>query len=56
MALYRKQEFDEARKYFAQCIKLKVEDGPSLVMFERCRAFAANPPKKWDGVFQLDSK
>ena len=56
LALYRKQEFDEARKYFAQCIKLKVEDGPSLVMFERCRAFAANPPKKWDGVFQLDSK
>ncbi len=56
LRLYRKKKFAEAKKYFAQCIKLKKEDGPSLVLLNRCKTYEQAPPKNWDGIYHLTVK
>ncbi|MCZ6534218.1 MAG: adenylate/guanylate cyclase domain-containing protein [SAR324 cluster bacterium] len=58
LELYRKQEWDEAIKYFNATEKLIPDDPPSKVYIERCEAFKANPPeeKDWDGVFTATEK
>ena len=58
LELYRKQEWDEAIKYFNATEKLIPDDPPSKVYIERCEAFKANPPeeKDWDGVFMATEK
>ncbi|MDX2471050.1 MAG: adenylate/guanylate cyclase domain-containing protein [SAR324 cluster bacterium] len=57
LSLYYKKEFEDCRKYFAQCIKLNGgDDGPSLVMFQRAKKYEAAPPKNWDGIFNLTEK
>lgn len=57
LQLYRKKEWMEAAKYFAQTAKMVPNDGPSLTYIERCKMFKDSPPpENWDGVFQMTSK
>jgi adenylate cyclase len=49
---YRKQLWDAAVGLFKQALALKLGDGPSRVMMERCQAYRdVPPPEGWDGVF-----
>lgn len=59
---YRKQKWDEARKFFEESEPLeevfdKRPGNPSRVYIERCDFFKANPPgTDWDGSWSLTSK
>ncbi|MBT4285983.1 MAG: CHASE2 domain-containing protein [Deltaproteobacteria bacterium] len=55
--LYRKQQWEEAIKYFMHTIKLSKSDGPSETFIKRCQYFKENPlTNDWDGVFSMTSK
>ena len=61
LELYRKQEWDEAMKYFNATFKFMADDPPSKIFIARCEEFKANPPviapgEEWDGVFTAESK
>lgn len=57
LELYRKQEWDEAAKYFKATFKFMPDDPPSKIFIARCEDFKANPPgDEWDGVFTAASK
>ncbi len=54
---YKLMQFDEARKHFAQALKIDPEDGPAQVYYMRCKHYIDNPPPEdWDGVFVMQSK
>ena len=54
---YKLMEFDEARKFFAQALKIDPDDGPSKVYYVRCKHYVENPPPEdWDGVFVMTTK
>ena len=54
---YKLMHFDEARKHFAQALKVDPEDGPSKVYYARCKHYIDNPPPEdWDGVFVMQTK
>lgn len=54
---YKLMNFEEARKCFAQALKIDPEDGPSKVYFARCKHYIENPPPEdWDGVFVMQTK
>jgi len=55
--LYKLQQFDKARDFFAQALTLDPEDGPSKVYLARCKLYVENPPPEdWDGVFVMTTK
>ncbi|GAG99982.1 unnamed protein product, partial [marine sediment metagenome] len=62
MALYRQQQWDQARKIFEESERLeevfpKRPNTPSRVYVERCDYFKANPPGDgWDGSWTLTAK
>ena len=57
LELYRKQDWEEAAKYFNAVFKFIPDDPPSKTFIERCREFYKNPPgEDWDGVFVAASK
>ena len=54
---YREQEWDKAKEYFQQCIKIKSDDGPSLAYIERIEEYKQQPKiEKWDGVYTFKTK
>ncbi len=54
---YRLQQWDLAREFFEQCLRLVPDDGPSKLYIERCRFFTLNPPgPEWDGVWEFKVK
>lgn len=54
---YKLMQFDEARKCFAQALKVDPEDGPSKIYYLRCKHYVDNPPPEdWDGVFVMQTK
>jgi adenylate cyclase len=54
---YRARAFDEAAAQFEAALALVPDDGPSLEMRERCRAYATDPPPAgWRGDHVLTSK
>jgi adenylate cyclase len=53
---YRRQDWSSAEKRFSECLRLKPEDGPSKVLLDRCMAFSAAPPTKWDGIWRFKEK
>ena len=55
--LYKLMEFEQARDYFAQALKVDPNDGPSKVYYARCKHYIENPPPEdWDGVFVMSTK
>jgi adenylate cyclase len=54
---YLAQNWETARDYFQQALKIDPMDGPSITYVRRCEQFKENPPgKDWDGVFTLLTK
>ncbi len=51
---YWKYEFNEARAFFEDALKIVPDDGPSALYADRCEEFALNPPE--DLVFRAESK
>ena len=57
LALYRKQDWDEAEAAFRVCLEAVPADKPSQVMLDRVAAFRDAPPDaEWDGVWVAVSK
>jgi len=57
LAHYRKCEWGEARCAFEECLKIKPEDGPSLLFVDRIRLLEGQTlTERWDGVWTLTEK
>jgi adenylate cyclase len=57
LAAYREQRWDDALRLFQSALEQKSDDGPSLVMIERSKAYMESPPgEEWDGVFVATRK
>ena len=55
--LYRKQQWEEAMRYFTYTMKTLKGDGPSEIFLKRCRYCKVNPVgSNWDGVFVIERK
>lgn len=54
---YKLMEFEEARDFFAQALKVDPSDGPSRLYYARCKHYIEHPPPEdWDGVFVMQNK
>ncbi len=54
---YKLMDFDKAKNYFAEALKVDPDDGPSKVYYTRCKHYIENPPPEdWDGVFVMKTK
>lgn len=54
---YKLMDFDKARQFFAKCLEIDSDDGPSKVYYARCKHYIENPPPEdWDGVFVMKTK
>lgn len=51
LAPYRAGDWTAAERAFAACLALAPEDAAAALMLRRCRALAARPPARWDGVW-----
>lgn len=57
-------DFDQAREAYYQgkwsealeTFKTIANDGPAAVLAKRCQQFLENPPKDWQGIFELMAK
>lgn len=56
LGLFRGGDFTTAGERLDVFLARWPADGPALLLRERCRKFAGQPPDAWDGVFTLDSK
>jgi adenylate cyclase len=54
-AAYERGDFVEAERKFA-ALHDEEQDQPSALMAERCRELAAEPPKDWNGIYELKTK
>ena len=55
--LYKLMQFEQARKYFVEALKIDERDGPSKVYLARCKHYVETPPPDdWDGVFVMKTK
>jgi adenylate cyclase len=52
---YERGDFRAAERAFAALVDEK-GDKPSALMIERCRELVADPPKEWNGIYQLKTK
>jgi adenylate cyclase len=54
LAAYRRQDWDEAQRYFESCQLGDTDDGPSRLFIERISLLRSSPPPAdWDGVWDL---
>ena len=49
-------KYSESAKDFKAALGARPEDGPSQFYFEQAEEYAKQPPKDWDGAFNLTSK
>jgi class 3 adenylate cyclase len=56
LAAYRAQEWSAAEQRFAECLRLRPDDGPAGVLRHRSTAFLTAPPPSWDGAWRLTEK
>ncbi len=54
--LYEGRKWAQAAEAFAALAASRSEDGPTKILLERCRGFAAASPADWNGVFTLTEK
>ena len=53
LSAYRERRGDEATRLFERCLRRSPNDGPSLLMQERCRMYREKPPAEdWGGTFE----
>ena len=56
LEFYRKQKWEKAEECFNECAT-SYNDMPSIIFLDRIAQFKENPPpKKWDGVYNLQHK
>ncbi len=54
---YQSQNWERSIDYLEKGLKVVGDDGPSLVLKERCQYYRENPPERdWDGVFSIQTK
>lgn len=54
---YRKSDWTDAEKQFANCLTINPQDHPSLLMLERIEQLKITPPADgWDGVWHFTTK
>jgi adenylate cyclase len=52
LADYRAQRWDKATDLFAQCLRIRPDDGPSILLTTRCADYRVKSPgDDWDGTF-----
>ncbi|MDR2048808.1 MAG: adenylate/guanylate cyclase domain-containing protein [Treponema sp.] len=56
LGLFEKQDWDKAAEEFRGILAFAPTDNPSKVYVKRCEEYRKNPPKDWDGVFNLAVK
>jgi len=57
MNLFEAWDWEEAKNMFSRVLKMIPGDGPSLFFIDRAEKFMkTQPPKEWDGVFNLTLK
>jgi len=55
--LYLDRRWDEARACYEKILKLDPSDRPAVILSERCRLYAENPPPgDWSSIHRIDSK
>ncbi|MDR2734774.1 MAG: hypothetical protein LBC99_09100 [Spirochaetota bacterium] len=54
---YKRQDFQDALRFFREARNIDPEDGPACLYIERCTAYLNTPPPQdWDGVFTMTTK
>ena len=54
---YQSRNWQKAIQYLEQVLHIKDNDGPSLLLKERCQRYQKEPPAKdWNGVFRIEVK
>ena len=54
---YKNWRWKEAIAHFQAALEIAPDDGPSLALLSRCRAFRTiPPPEDWDGIYQQASE
>jgi hypothetical protein len=54
---YKLMQFDKAKTFFENALKIDPEDGPSKIYCERCEEYIKEPPPEdWDGVYVMKTK
>ncbi len=53
---YQSGEWKKSLQMIEKILKIRPNDGPTILLRERCEEFIKNPPEKWSGVFELTSK
>jgi adenylate cyclase len=56
LELFRAGEFAAAAAKLEDFVARWPDDGPALLLRERCRKFVLEPPAQWDGIYTLESK
>ncbi len=57
LELYRARRWDDAHTAFQDCLKIKLDDGPSLLFVERVGALQGQDlTNQWDGVWSMTAK
>ena len=57
IALFEKQDWKTAARFFKNALEYNPNDNPSRFFFDLCETYRKKPPPKdWDGVYNLDSK
>jgi adenylate cyclase len=57
LALFEKQDWKTAAKFFKSTLAYNPSDSPSQIYLDRCEAYKKKPPPEdWDGVYNLESK
>jgi class 3 adenylate cyclase len=55
LKLFEEQKWKEASAYFRQCLRIRENDIPSQIYFDRCKEFHEIPPNEdWDGVYEVE--
>jgi len=55
LKLFENKKWNEASKYFKQCIKINEHDIAAKIFIERCKEYIyVEPVDDWDGVFEID--
>mgnify|MGYP002624134323 CR=1 FL=1 len=56
MALYKEGKWEEAKKYFEECLEEDSNDGPANTLYKYIKQFNFKSPKNWKGERELISK
>lgn len=56
LSLYREMRWHEARSAFGEVLRIRPNDGPSILFIKRCDILETSPPDSWEGIFDWEMK